>query len=96
MHLVLLLKEVNVKFQNVTYRSVNIATSLWLYNKTFEYSDEMSAFSENYRKHILAEKWSSLKMGLHSFRTEKHDKMIFFTDNEEDIFDLMFLANVLR
>lgn len=54
----------------------------------------MGAFNKHYRKDILAKKkilvFSSLQMGLHSFKTEKHDKMIFSTDNDEDIFDSVF------
>lgn len=54
----------------------------------------MGAFNKHYKKHILAKKiilvFSSRQMGLHSFRTEKYDKMIFPTDNDEDIFDSVF------
>lgn len=39
--------------------------------------------------------FSSLQMDLHSFRTEKHDKMIVSTDNDEDIFDFVFLKMYL-
>lgn len=31
------------------------------------------------------------KMALHSFRTEKQFKIIFFTDNDEEAFNLVFL-----
>lgn len=54
----------------------------------------MGAFNKHYRKDILAKKKNpSLQLttnGLHSFKTEKHDKMIFSTDNDEDIFDSVF------
>lgn len=91
----LLLKEINVKFQNTTYNSVNTAASLWFYNKNFKCSDEIWVLLINITRNIFWQKkiilvFSSRQMGLHSFRTEKYDKMIFPTDNDEDIFDSVF------